>query len=113
MRKKSLVAHSFDGSKRHVNLMNEMRFRYVEQEQDSRRYPGGPGPGALEELREACRGAMRYAQKYNAYVEECGGQAALIRAWQAFIEITFTRRCGMHSTMLVSLPSWYRQARVR
>jgi hypothetical protein len=66
--------------------------RYVEQEQDSRRYPGGPGPGALEELREACRGAMRYAQKYNAYVEECGGQAALIRAWQAFIEITFTRR---------------------
>ena len=66
--------------------------RYVEQEQDSRRYPGGPGPGALEELREACRGAMRYAQKYNAYVEECGGQAALIHAWQAFIEITFTRR---------------------
>ena len=66
--------------------------RYVEQEQDSRRYPGGPGPGALEELREACRGAMRYAQKYNAYVEECGGQAALIRSWQTFVEITFTRR---------------------
>lgn len=64
----------------------------MEQEQDSRKYPGGPGPRVLEDLREACRGAMRYAQKQNAYLEEVGAQTALIRAWQAFIEIVFARR---------------------
>jgi hypothetical protein len=67
--------------------------RYLEQEQDSRKYPGGPGPRVLEVLSEACRGAMRYAQKYNAYMEAVAGQAALVCAWQAFVEIVFTRRC--------------------
>jgi hypothetical protein len=35
---------------------------------------------------------MRFAQKHNAYVEEAGGQAALVRAWQALVEVAFTRR---------------------
>lgn len=48
---------------------------------------------ALSELRDACAGAMRYAQEFNAYADESEGQAALIIAWQCVVEVTFTRRC--------------------
>jgi len=56
------------------------------------RYPGGADGAALCELRDACAGAMRYAQEHNAYGDESEGQAALIIAWQCVVEVTFTRR---------------------
>ncbi|CAK0757624.1 hypothetical protein CVIRNUC_002556 [Coccomyxa viridis] len=66
--------------------------RYREQEQDSRRYPGGADAAALSALRDACAGALRYAQERNAYADEGQGQAALVVSWQAAVEVTFTRR---------------------
>lgn len=56
------------------------------------RYPGGADGAALSELREACAGAMRFAQEHNAYVDESEGQAAMFIAWQSAVEVTFTRR---------------------
>ena len=56
------------------------------------RYPGGADATTLSELRDACAGAMRYAQERNAYADEGQGQAALVVSWQAAVEVTFTRR---------------------
>ena len=56
------------------------------------RYPGGADAAALSELRNACAGALRYAQERNAYADEGQGQAALVVSWQAAVEVTFTRR---------------------
>ena len=51
---------------------------------------------ASDALGEACRLALRYGQRYNAYLEGMGGQAALLGAWQAVTLVAFTRRsvCG-------------------
>ena len=54
---------------------------------------------ALSELRDACAGAMRYAQEFNAYTDESEGQAALIIAWQCVVEVTFTRRCVLDTLL--------------
>ena len=67
---------------------------FAEQEEDTRRHPGSLGDSAGEDLKEACRAALRYAQKQNAYVEESSGQLAAVHAWQALVEVTFTRRCA-------------------
>ena len=66
--------------------------RFAEQEEDARQHPGGLGDSAGEDLKEACRATLRYAQKHNAYVEESSGQRATVHAWQALVEIAFTRR---------------------
>lgn len=66
--------------------------RFVEQEEDARRHPGGLGDTAGEDLKEACRAALRYAQKHNAYMEEASGQLAAVYAWQALVEVALTRR---------------------
>ena len=58
----------------------------------NRRYPGGVDAATLSELRDACAGALRYAQERNAYTDEGQGQAALLVSWQAAVEVTFTRR---------------------
>ncbi len=55
---------------------------------------------ALSELRDACAGAMRYAQEFNAYADESEGQAALVIAWQCVVEVTFTRRCVLGTLVL-------------
>lgn len=77
----------------HVTLHVACR-RFAEQEEDTRRHPGGLGDSAGEDMKEACRAALRYAQKQNAYVEESSGQLAAVYAWQALVEVTFTRRCA-------------------
>ena len=59
------------------------------------RYPGGADAATLSELRDACAGAMRYAQERNAYADEGQGQAALVVSWQAAVEVTFTRRWAL------------------
>ena len=66
--------------------------RYEQAELDSRRYGASAAGGPNPELREACRAAMQYAQKYNAYIEELGGQAAVVAAWQSVVEVSVTRR---------------------
>ena len=68
-----------------------MACRFQEAEQDSRRYGATVG-GPNESLREACRAALHFAQKYNAYIEEAGGQLALMTAWQGVVEVAVTRR---------------------
>ncbi|KAK9829639.1 hypothetical protein WJX72_007011 [[Myrmecia] bisecta] len=73
-------------------LTNVLRQRYTEQEADSRRYPGTSAAASSDDLREACRAVMRYAQKYNAFVEESGAQVAVLQAWQMVLEVAITRR---------------------
>ena len=68
------------------------------------RYAGGADAAALSELRDACAGALRYAQEHNAYADEAEGQAALVIAWQCTVEVTFSRRCVPDAP--AQLPSW-------
>ncbi|KAK9838304.1 hypothetical protein WJX81_003260 [Elliptochloris bilobata] len=73
-------------------LTHALRQRYNEAEADPRRFPSGLGAAGSDELREACRAALRFAQRANAAAEQSGGQAALVAAWQAAAEVAFTRR---------------------
>lgn len=71
--------------------------RYAGQEQDSRRYPGGPAAAANQELRQACQSVLRFAIKYNAVAQEAGAQLDALRGWQAVCEIAIALRfdpCG-------------------
>lgn len=65
--------------------------RYIDAEQDSRRFTAGGGAHDGS-LKEACRATMRFAQKYNAWVEESDAQQAALLAWQSIVEVAFTRR---------------------
>eukprot|EP00884_Botryococcus_braunii_P018275 jgi/Botrbrau1/5130/Bobra.0172s0002.1 len=73
-------------------LAKVLRTRYAGQEQDSRRYPGGPAAAANQELREACQSVLRFAIKYNAAAQEAGAQLDALRGWQALCEIAFALR---------------------
>jgi hypothetical protein len=48
--------------------------------------------GSDELRREACKSALLYAAHYNAFVEERSAQLALLKAWQAVVEVTITKR---------------------
>ena len=54
--------------------------------------PGQTGGADDDARREACRLALVFAQRWNAWVEEAGAQAAAISGWQAVVEVTITRR---------------------
>ena len=71
------------------------------------RYAGGADAAALSELRDACAGALRYAQEHNAYADEAEGQAALVIAWQCAVEVTFSRRCVPDAPDLAQLAAAY------
>jgi len=54
--------------------------------------PGQTGGAGDNARREACRLALAFAQRWNAWLEEAGAQAAAVRGWQAVVEVAFTRR---------------------
>ena len=54
--------------------------------------PGQTGGADDDARREACRLALVFAQRWNAWVEEAGAQAAAMGGWQAVVEVAFTRR---------------------
>jgi hypothetical protein len=54
--------------------------------------PGQTGGADDDARREACRLALVFAQRWNAWVEEAGAQAAAVSGWQAVVEVAFTRR---------------------
>ena len=59
--------------------------------------PGQTGGADDDTRREACRLALAFAQRWNAWLEEAGAQAAAVRGWQAVIEVAFTRRRGIEN----------------
>ena len=77
--------------------------RFAAAEQDSRHYMAG-GVGSADDMREACKAALRHAQRCNAFIAESAAQQALLHAWQAVVEIAFTLRyIALWITTLASL----------
>lgn len=54
-------------------------------------YSGG-GDAQADEVAQACRAALEYAQQYNAAVQEARAQVEALTALQALVEVTFTQR---------------------
>lgn len=58
---------------------------------DHLRYSSQGSEGS-DELREACRQGLRFAQKYNAWLEEAAALQALVQAWQQLVAVAITKR---------------------
>ncbi len=66
---------------------------------DHLRYSSEGSEGS-DELREACRQGLRFAQKYNAWLEEAAALQALLQAWQQLVAVAITKRCASTSFFL-------------
>ena len=60
---------------------------------DHLRYASEGSEGS-DELREACRQALHFAQKYNAWLEQAAALQALVQAWQQLVAVAITKRWG-------------------
>ena len=58
---------------------------------DHLRYSSDAAEGS-HELRDACREALRFAQRYNAWLEEAAALVALVQAWQRLVAVAITKR---------------------
>lgn len=67
--------------------------RYMQTSADHLRYSSEGSEGS-DELREACRQGLRFAQQYNAWLEEASALQALLQAWQQLVAVAITKRCG-------------------
>lgn len=65
--------------------------RYMQTSADHLRYSSEGAEGS-DELREACRQGLRFAQKYNAWLEEAAALQALVQAWQQLVAVAITKR---------------------
>jgi hypothetical protein len=43
-------------------------------------------------MQEACRAALQFAARFNAFALSGGALTGLTRAWQAAVEVAFTKR---------------------
>lgn len=68
--------------------------RYMQTSADHLRY-SNEGSGGSDELREACRQGLRFAQKYNAWLEQAAALQALVQAWQQLLAVAITKRWGL------------------
>ena len=59
---------------------------------DQLRYSSEGSEGS-DELREACRQGLRFAQKYNAWLEQAAALQAVVQAWQQLVSVAITKRC--------------------
>ena len=50
------------------------------------------GAATAPVMQEACRTALQFAARFNAFALSGGALAALTRAWQAAVEVAFTKR---------------------
>lgn len=50
------------------------------------------GAASAPVMQEACRAALQFAARFNAFALSGGALAALTRAWQAAVEVAFTKR---------------------
>ncbi|KAL3148728.1 hypothetical protein ABBQ38_014140 [Trebouxia sp. C0009 RCD-2024] len=75
-------------------LTREMKSRYMQTSADHLRYSSEGAEGS-DELREACRQGLRFAQKYNAWLEEAAALQALVQAWQQLVAVAITKRFGI------------------
>lgn len=74
---------------------SDLACRYVATSADNLRY-SSEGADGSDELREACREALRFAQRYNAWLEEAAAVLAVVQAWQQLVAVAVTKRCVMH-----------------
>ena len=65
--------------------------RYQVTAADNLRYSGDSTKGA-DDLRDACRQALRFAQRYNAWLEEAAALLALVQSWQQLVAVAVTKR---------------------
>jgi len=65
--------------------------RYVATSADNLRYSSEAAEGS-DELREACREALRFAQRYNAWLEEAAALLAVVQAWQQLVAVAVNKR---------------------
>ena len=67
--------------------------RYMQTSADHLRYSSEGSEGS-DELREACRQGLQFAQRYNAWLEEAAALQALVQAWQQLAAVAITKRWG-------------------
>ncbi len=72
-------------------LSNVVCCRYVATSADNLRYSSEAAEGS-DELREACREALRFAQRYNAWLEEAAALLAVVQAWQQLVAVAVNKR---------------------
>ena len=74
-----------------IILVPSVCCRYVATSADNLRYSSKAAEGS-DELREACREALRFAQRYNAWLEEAAGLLAVVQAWQQLVAVAVNKR---------------------
>ncbi|KAL0044481.1 hypothetical protein WJX82_009054 [Trebouxia sp. C0006] len=72
-------------------LTQQLKQRYVATSADNLRYSSEAAEGS-DELREACREALRFAQRYNAWLEEAAALLAVVQAWQQLVAVAVNKR---------------------
>ncbi|DBA92469.1 TPA: hypothetical protein ACH3X1_002702 [Trebouxia sp. C0004] len=73
-------------------LTQELKKRYVATSADNLRYSSSEAAEGSDELREACREALRFAQRYNAWLEEAAALLAVVQAWQQLVAVAVNKR---------------------
>lgn len=73
--------------------------RYQITAADSLRYSGDSAEGT-DDLRGACRQALRFAQRYNAWLGEAAALLALVQAWQQLVAVAVTKRYATVTTLV-------------
>ncbi len=53
---------------------------------------GGAGAAPAPVAQAACRAALGFAQRFNAHALSGAALASLARAWQAVVEVAFSKR---------------------
>lgn len=74
-----------------TKLVPRVCCRYVATSADNLRYSSEVAEGS-DELREACREALRFAQRYNAWLEEAAALLAVVQAWQQLVAVAVNKR---------------------
>ena len=75
----------------HVTELPEGSCRYMQTSADQLRYSSEGSEGS-DELREACRQGLRFAQTYNAWLEQAAALQAAVQAWQQLVAVAITKR---------------------
>lgn len=74
--------------------------RYQVTAADNLRYSGDAAEGT-DDLRNACREALRFAQRHNAWLEEAAALLALVQAWQQLVAVAVTKRWAQCANFVV------------